>query len=61
MSKSRWLSGRWSSFVCLRISPVMCWILGEILGPSSDSLGEGMSLFPTLLSLFDCLAAAALG
>lgn len=47
--------------MCLRISPVMCWILGEILGPSSDSLGEGMSLFPTLLSLFDCLAAAALG
>lgn len=50
MSRPRWLGVHWSSFVCRRVSPVTCWILGEILQPSSGRPGGGVSSLLTLLS-----------
>lgn len=59
MSRPRWLGEHWSSFVCPRVSPVTCWILGEILGPGLSSPGEGLSLLLTLLS--SCLMFSSCG
>lgn len=53
-SRPRWLEERWSYFVCLRMSPVTCWILGEILGPSSNCPGSGASLLLILFVSSSC-------
>lgn len=58
MSRPRWLDELWSSFICLRVSPVTSWILGEIPRPSSGCPGGGgVSSLLTVLS--SCLIVSS--